>query len=381
MDIIRNVFRNFNQTQQAVTSSITVGNNEDIIINEENNIFTQRIKAKQQYTPTYTHTQNNNNNNNYFSSSSFIKCPCYSISNYHQHHHSHIIPSPTEQQPLLHDPNPDVEYNSYRISFSPISRPPPLQTSTIITNNTNTSFLQQALFPSSESSPTTNEDTYRYYYNYAFDKKDTSNYPLFSYHNFLTIQQTSLNTSNYLSQLLYTNTCPLPLMSLYIDLLNQRQQQQQQHSTLNDDDNVQYPFTQFITVDNYSTMCINGNSSSTEVIVVVLCDNRDCMWNVLEVFVDECVCNYYKCCKKEAEYNVIEKVLECVAQKDVKWSVNYVNVFKAIDEEEHNGVMPLIVMDYVARGRKCPAMCKNDLVYYSVLVGIELMDEKMYTYR
>lgn len=380
MDIIRNVFRNFNQTQQAVTSSITVGNNEDIIINEENNIFTQRIKAKQQYTHTYTHTQNNNNNNNYFSSSSFIKCPCYSISNYHQHHHSHIIPPPTEQQPLLHDPNPDVEYNSYRISFSPISRPPPLQTSTIITNNTNTSFLQQALFPSSESSPTTNEDTYRYYYNYAFDKKDTSNYPLFSYHNFLTIQQTSLNTSNYLSQLLYTNTCPLPLMSLYIDLLNQRQQQQQ-HSTLNDDDNVQYPFTQFITVDNYSTMYINGNSSSTEVIVVVLCDNRDCMWNVLEVFVDECVCNYYKCCKKEAEYNVIEKVLECVAQKDVKWSVNYVNVFKAIDEEEHNGVMPLIVMDYVARGRKCPAMCKNDLVYYSVLVGIELMDEKMYTYR
>ena len=378
MDIIRNVFRNFNQTQREVTSSIIEGNNEDIIIDEENTIFTQRIKAKQQYTHTHTHTQNNNNNNYFSSSSSFIKCPCYSISNYHQHHHSHIIPPPTEQQPLLHDPTPDVEYNSYRISFSPISRPP-LQTSTTITNNTSTSFLQQALFPSSELSPTTNEDTYRYYYNYAFDKKDTSNYPLFSYHNFLTIQQTSLNTSNYLSQLLYTNICPIPLMSLYIDLLNQRQQQQ--HSMSNDDDNVQYPFTRFIAVDNYSTMCINANSSSAEVIVVVLCDNRDCMWNVLEVFVDECVCNYYKCCKKEAEYAVIEKVLECVGQKEVKWSVNYVNVFKAIDEEEHNGVMPLIVMDYVARGRKCPAMCKNDLVYYSVLVGIELMDEKMYTYR
>ena len=126
---------------------------------------------------------------------------------------------------------------------------------------------------------------------------------------------------------------------------------------------------------------MNGDFTSAEVIIVALCDDQDCLWNVLEVFVDECVCNYYKCCKKDAEYCGIEKVLECLGQKEQKWSVNYVNVFKAIDEEEHNGVMPLIVMDYLARGKKCPAMCKNDLVYYSVLVGIELVDEKMYTYR
>ena len=364
MDIIKNAFKNLKHTTQSLPhSSIT---NEDVI-NEENTIFTQRIKAKQQYMLLPTH---NNHHNNFSSSSSFIKCPCYSTSNYHQQHHSHILTT-TEH---LCEPNANIEYNSYRISFSPLTRVP-LQSNhnTSTTINTNTSLLQQALFPYSETSTHNNEDIYHYYYNYAFDKKDTSNYPLFSYHNFVTVQQTSLNTSNYLSQLLYTNICPLPLMLLYIDLLQQRQ--------TNEGDDVQYPFTKFIYVDNYSTMHINGDFSSAEMIVIVLCDNGDCMWNVLEVFVDESVCNYYKCCKKDAEYGVIEKVLECVAQKELKWSVNYVNVFKAIDEEEHNGVMPLIVMDYVARGRKCPAICRNDLVYYSVLVGIELMDEKMYTYR
>lgn len=291
--------------------------------------------------------------------------------------YSHLgVPSNKSQPFYEESDNYDKRSNfdSYLFSFSYCKD----------TNNNNNTYYTNNIsnLIQNEEEEKNHKEKFNYFYNFALDKSNTSNYPLIDYINY-----TKLNNilsypqkKNEISTMILTHYLSYHLLLNFITLIKQRS-----IDNIEENEEYSYPFCCFIPIQNFSfDRVVNFTSIFSEnkimkydMVFIPVEVGGD--WNVIALNLSKQTCDFYNCGGETIQISVLEQITSCVDTISI-WTYNHINLFSSISKTEQNGTIPLLVLDYLSRGQKMNPFTLEEINYYSLLIGIEIINQRLFTY-
>ena len=266
-------------------------------------------------------------------------------------------------------------FDSYLFSFS-YCKDNNNNNNTYYTNNNVSNLIQN------DEEEKKQKEKFNYFYNFALEKNNTANYPLIDYINYTKINNilSYSEKKNEISNMLLTHYLSYDLLLNFIKLIKQRS-----IDNIEDNEEYTYPFCCFIPIQNFSFDHITNFTSifsrnkimKYDMVFIPIQVGGD--WNVIALNLSKQTCDFYNCGSETISINDIEQITNGIdAIKN--WTYNHINLFSSINKTEQNGTLPLIVLDYLSRGQKMNPFTLEETNFYSVLIGIEIINQRLFTY-
>lgn len=196
-------------------------------------------------------------------------------------------------------------------------------------------------------------------------------------------------------------------MARYIYLLKLRARTQEEE-LIDDNNENQFPLIYFMPFDFYKS--ITGKPESIYlkyfttnkiqilfnqydyVLIPVKLENSN-TWNIASLSFSNCICSFYSCVFKQKCSNSAIQLLQTITNlfDGFLKSINMINV-NSIREWNYHHIQPiayadksilcslsLVCLDFIARGLSL-TIKSDDLYYYTILIIIEVLNGKLYTY-
>lgn len=339
--------------------------NQDSIIEEENLTFHRRMKGRKRQTISCYNQYDKE------------LCP-HCVSSKLRNRYSHIgnredRTNKTATKTINEDTENKSNYDSYIFSFS------------LSKNNGNNTSISYNNISTTKVNETVDENAYKEkfedIYNYALSKKNTANFPLIDYMNYRKINNLILNDedNNDIVNMMITPTLSYELLIQFINLIKQRSL-----DCLENNEDISYPYCVFIPIqkftlneiDNLREIFKRNKVNKYESILIPIQIGE---WNLIAIYPNEAMCNFYYCGGETLSCEILDKFTSLIPTQK-SWQFNHINPFTGINQEEKNGSQILILLDYLSRGQKMDGFTFEDLSYYSIVIGMEILNKRLYTY-
>ena len=360
LEELKSIF-NFGHTIEQKEDELV---NQDTIIEEENRTFHRRMKNRKRQTVSWF-----NQNEKEF-------CP-HCVSSKLRNRYSHIgnkeeRTNMTTTKTINEDNENKSNYDSYIFSFS------------FTKNNGNNTSMSNNNISGIKVSENEDENGYKEkfdeIYNYALSKKNTANFPLIDYVNFKKINNlVCQDYNNDIVNMMVTQSLSYELLLQFIYLIKQRSIE-----SLENNEDITYPYCCYIPIQNFDFNEVENlkeifRKNKVNKYEVILIPIQIGEWNLIAIYPSESMCNFYYCGGDTLSCEILDRFTSLISTQK-SWQLNHINPFTGISPEEKNGTQVLILLDYLSRGQKTDGFTFEDISFYSIVIGIEMMNKRLYTY-
>ena len=221
------------------------------------------------------------------------------------------------------------------------------------------------------------QEKYDYIKNYCLKKNDPDSYPLISYENYLMIDSLcEKSTSEYepYKNFLFNKSASIELFSKFCTLLMNRQIL----SKLKKYPKVVYQIIFDVNnIYNYLSPDIVADAKQSNMFISLV--NFENVWNVLVVYQNSNLCNYYMF-NKNMDKEIISTIMTTITQAIYPYNKF---TFSASDysgfSDSNQVILPFIIMDFFSRYKNNLPIDDEDFYYQTILILSEILNNKLIT--
>ena len=221
------------------------------------------------------------------------------------------------------------------------------------------------------------QEKYDYIKNYCRKKNDPDSYPLISYENYLMIDSLcEKSTSEYepYKNFLFNKSASIELFSKFCTLLMNRQIL----SKLKKYPKVVYQIIFDVNnIYNYLSPDIVADAKQSNMFISLV--NFENVWNVLVVYQNSNLCNYYMF-NKNMDKEIISTIMTTITQAIYPYNKF---IFSASDysgfSDSNQVILPFIIMDFFSRYKDNLPIDDEDYYYQTILILSEILTNKLIT--